>query len=169
MRWPDAYEIPYAKLKYLLACSGYSHPKGGALAELRIIKESGMTLNGFIRYHLSNGKSRNQIATLAGLDNKSIQLYADANGIVIPPALPIPLSTERIIEVNRNRDQYKRKDLILITYQEKTQCLADWCRELGLNRSTVKSRLDLGFTIEQALMSETRFRRGFSALNSLKK
>jgi len=161
--------ISYSKLKYFLACTGYSHPKGIELAELRIIKESGMNLNGFIRYHLTNGMSRNQIAKKAGLDNKSIQLYADRNGIDIPRALPIPLCTDNIKKANRCRDQSKRNDLILITYKGKKQCLADWCRELGLNRSTVKRRLNLGFTAKEAFMKETRFRRGFSALNALKK
>lgn len=160
--------VPYSKLKYLLACYGYSHPKGIELAELRIIKESGMNLNAFIRYHLSNGLSRNQIAKIAGLDNKSIQLYASRNGIDIPRSIPAPLNTENIKAANRNRDQSKRKDLILITYQGRKQCLADWCRELGVNRSTVKGRLDLGFTIKEVFMSETHFRRGFSALNALK-
>jgi hypothetical protein len=160
--------ISYSKLKYLLAGAGYSHPKGIELAELRIIKESGMNLNGFIRYHLAKGVSRNQIAKLSGIDNKSIQLYADHNGIEIPRALSKPLSTDKIKEANQKRDQSKRRDLILITYQGKKQCLADWCRELGLNRSTVKSRLDLGYTIAQAFKSEIRFQRGFSALNALK-
>lgn len=160
--------ISYSKLKYLLAGAGYSHPKGIELADLRIIKESGMNLNGFIRYHLANGMSRNQIAKLSGIDNKSIQLYADYNGIEIPRALSKPLSTDNIKEANQKRDHSKRRDLILITYQGKKQCLADWCRELGLNRSTVKSRLDLGYTIAQAFKSEIRFQRGFSALNALK-
>jgi hypothetical protein len=161
-------KITYSKLKYLLACSGYSHPKGVELAELRIVNVTGMTLNAFIRHHQSKGMSRNQIAKMAGLDNKSIQTYADRNGIDIPRALPIPLSTEKIKQANRNRDQSKRKDLILISYQDRKQCLADWCRELGLKRSTVKRRLDLGFTTEEAFSSETRFRRGFSSLNALR-
>lgn len=38
-----------------------------------------------------------------------------------------------------------------ITYKGKTQSLAKWCRELGLNHTTVASRLRTGFTPEAAL------------------
>lgn len=39
----------------------------------------------------------------------------------------------------------------LITYQEKTQRLNDWARELKINRNTLKDRLQRGWTVDEAL------------------
>ena len=39
----------------------------------------------------------------------------------------------------------------LITYQDKTQTLNQWARELKINRNTLKGRLQNGWTIEEAL------------------
>jgi maltoporin len=48
-------------------------------------------------------------------------------------------------EQNRNR-----RDLRLFTIEGKTQCLTDWCREYGMNTSTVKSRLISGWSAKDA-------------------
>ena len=39
----------------------------------------------------------------------------------------------------------------MITYQNKTQCVLDWSRELGLNRDTIPERLKRGWSVEKAL------------------
>ena len=49
-------------------------------------------------------------------------------------------------EQNRN---YGRN--VLLTYQGKTQGMADWAEELGINRSTISFRLRSGKTVEEAL------------------
>lgn len=48
--------------------------------------------------------------------------------------------------------QNKNKgDTIMVELNGKTQCLSDWCRELGLNRSTIGNRIAKGMSPERAL------------------
>lgn len=47
------------------------------------------------------------------------------------------------IEQSENRPGFNRK----ITMDGRTQSLSAWCRELGLNRETIKYRLDNGWTV----------------------
>ena len=47
-----------------------------------------------------------------------------------------------------------------LTYQGKTQCIADWADELGMSPSTILSRvLGMGWTTERALTQPVRHRR----------
>lgn len=39
----------------------------------------------------------------------------------------------------------------LLTYKGKTQCITAWASEIGLNRTTLRKRLDLGWSLEKAL------------------
>lgn len=44
-----------------------------------------------------------------------------------------------------------RRDNRRITFEGKTQCLTEWARQYGLNRTTLRRRLDSGWSIENAL------------------
>lgn len=39
---------------------------------------------------------------------------------------------------------------INLTFKGKTMCLMDWAKKLGINRTTIKSRLDVGLSIKEA-------------------
>jgi hypothetical protein len=49
-------------------------------------------------------------------------------------------------EQNRNQ-----RSNVMLTYNGKTQCAADWARELGLPKATVSRRIKAGWTVERAL------------------
>ena len=44
-----------------------------------------------------------------------------------------------------------KRDTINITYLGKTQCLAEWCRELKLDYGVIQARMYRGKTFEQAI------------------
>lgn len=43
-----------------------------------------------------------------------------------------------------------------ITYEGKTQSLADWCRELGVNYSLISNRINKGWTTEKAFKTPSK-------------
>lgn len=45
-----------------------------------------------------------------------------------------------------------------VTYQDKTQTLEQWCRETGLKFSTLRARLDRGWSVEKALTQPANHR-----------
>lgn len=49
--------------------------------------------------------------------------------------------------------QNNMRSNVLITHNDKTKTLAQWCRYLGLKYGTVSTRLSRGWTIEQAFQS----------------
>ena len=51
---------------------------------------------------------------------------------------------------DKNEQAKNRRNVIDVTYNGKTQCLAEWARELGISRGTIKSRLDQGRSVEEA-------------------
>lgn len=52
-----------------------------------------------------------------------------------------------------------RRSTRLITYNNKTQCLADWAKELGMNYSTLRVRILDGQSVEQAFTTPTEKRK----------
>ena len=65
-------------------------------------------------------------------------------------------------EQNRNRSSNR-----MLTHDGKTQCLTDWAAETGLNRGSLESRLNSGWSIERALTTPARppKRRGIPPAN----
>jgi hypothetical protein len=53
------------------------------------------------------------------------------------------------------RSRHNRKNH-LISHNGRTQCLASWAEECGLNDRTLLSRLNLGWSIEKALTTPAR-------------
>lgn len=55
----------------------------------------------------------------------------------------------------RAEQSRNKRNLRMITYQDKTQCLADWAEEFGIAYSALLWRLDTGWSVEQALTTPT--------------
>ena len=53
-------------------------------------------------------------------------------------------------EQNRNKRNNR-----MLTYQGRTQCVADWAEELALRPRTIWSRLRIGWTVDRALSTPT--------------
>jgi len=54
---------------------------------------------------------------------------------------------------NNNRN---RRDNRLETLNGKTQCIAAWAEEIGINKNTILWRLNHGWSVEKTLMTPTR-------------
>lgn len=57
------------------------------------------------------------------------------------------------------RQQRNRRDTLMLTLDGATQSLPDWAEQLGVSRSTLKTRLDKGWTVERALRTPVQPRR----------
>lgn len=55
--------------------------------------------------------------------------------------------------------QRNKRNNRMLTYNGKTQCLAAWAEETGINRSAIVARLQLGWSLEAALTTPTAARR----------
>jgi hypothetical protein len=49
------------------------------------------------------------------------------------------------------RQNANRSTSVKLTYNGKTQCMADWAREMGIRRDTLRYRLQRGWSVEKAL------------------
>jgi hypothetical protein len=56
----------------------------------------------------------------------------------------------------REEQAQNRKDNVLLTLNNKTQCLAQWAKELRMNEDTIRSRLKRGWSVVRALTSPHR-------------
>lgn len=54
-------------------------------------------------------------------------------------------------EQNNNKQHH-----YLVTFDGKTKNLAQWAKQYGINRETLRSRLECGWDIEKALITPTR-------------
>ncbi len=54
------------------------------------------------------------------------------------------------------RNCRNRRSNKLITWQGRTQCMADWAEELGLTQATLKQRIKCGWPVERALTTPQR-------------
>lgn len=57
-----------------------------------------------------------------------------------------------------------RRDNNLVTFNGRTECLTEWARITGLNRTTIRKRINIGWSVEAALTTPlTRERRSAAA------
>lgn len=55
----------------------------------------------------------------------------------------------------KDYDRENRRNNLYITYNGKTQSLADWCRELNLNYDKVQNKIKrCGWTVEKAFTTK---------------
>jgi len=68
----------------------------------------------------------------------------------------------------RNEQAANRRTNIMLTHKGKTMCIAEWARELGLERSTIRWRLKKGWSVEKALTAPimSRAERGILGLQA---
>lgn len=130
--------LNYSSLKRALRLRGYQHPVGLGLVSCKLQTESNVSLDDYLTAMISKGESRNAIAKDLGVDNKTLQSYADRKGYNFPTVKPIPKDFTNIIAANKNR-KYKRCPIIELGMQKGIPC------------STVRKRIALGWNIEEAI------------------
>lgn len=62
-----------------------------------------------------------------------------------------PYSPENCRWATNNQQARNKSTNRVLTYQGKSQTLAEWAEELGLPRNTIQTRLRLGWSVERAL------------------
>jgi len=158
--------LNYSSVKMRLTRCGYKHPYGIELTKNKLLWQSGLIFDDELKKLILAGKSRNEIAIQFKIDNATLQKYADLKQITFNTAKPIPKNFDNIILALKKR-QKKRKDLVWIKHNNERLYLAQWAQKTGIQRSTILKRLDLGFSIAEALSAPINSRRGFSSLNVL--
>jgi hypothetical protein len=92
---------------------------------------------------------RSAWAEEVGIDDERIRRRIERQGWSPEQAL----SVKPVIGRNQTFRGIKgRRDNVMLTYNGKTQCLADWSREVGIDRRLIRYRIKNGWTDEQALM-----------------
>ena len=69
--------------------------------------------------------------------------------------------------VSMKEQSRNKKDTIKIEYKGKTQCLLDWCKELGKNYQTTINRINNGWLPKYALIVPKNIRRGSEKYNEI--
>jgi len=159
--------MTYSCIKMRLARAGYKHPYGIELTKNRILWQTGLEFDDEIKRMIAEGRSRNEIAIHFKIDNATLRKYALEKNITFNVSKPIPRNFNNIISAIKKR-QKKRKDLVWIKFNNDRLYLEQWSRKSGIKRGTIQKRLNLGFSVDEALTTPIRSRRGFSTLNSLK-
>lgn len=58
--------------------------------------------------------------------------------------------------VTREQQARNKRNNKIITYEDKTQCLAAWAEETGIKRETISARLHRGWSVEKALTTQAK-------------
>ena len=142
--------IDYRSLKHSLQMIGYEHPRGIELVGRRIFFETSLTLIDYIRLLTNEGLSRNAISGKLNVDNKTLQSFADREKIVFPVVPSRPKNLTNIVRALLKRVP-DRQDLHWIEYHGERLYVAQWARRVGIPATTIRKRLQLGWSIEAAL------------------
>ena len=94
--------------------------------------------NGFENFLIDMGE-RSEGKTLDRIDSKGD--YCPEN---------CQWSTPRQQRLNTSKTHW-------LTHKGKTMCLSDWAKELGINRNTLRRRLDKGWSVEKTLDTPPRW------------
>lgn len=130
--------LNYSSLKRALRLRGYQHPVGLGLVSCKLRAECNVSLDDYLTAMISKGESRNSIAKDLGVDNKTLQSYADRKGYNFPAVKPIPKDFTNIIAAIKRR-KYKRSHAVNVGLKN------------GIAYATIKDRIALGWNIDEAV------------------
>jgi hypothetical protein len=147
-------DLNYGSLKRGLVLRGYHHPSGIKLVESKLKAETGWKLSDYVKVMIDEGLSRNTMSKELGIDNKTLQIFADREQIIIPRSKPVPRDFQKIIAAIHAR-MIKRSDLFWIVHNNEKKYLSQWADSTGIRASTIKKRLSLGWSVEMALTMTT--------------
>jgi len=128
--------LNYSSLKRALRLRGYKHPIGINLVSCKLRAELGIGLDDYLATMISKKESRNAIAQDIGVDNKTLQSYADSHGYVFPEVKPIPKDFTNINAANRSR-KYNHCPIVTLGSQN------------GIPFSSIKKRIALGWNLQE--------------------
>ena len=142
--------INYNSLKRALALRNYKHPYGIELIALKVLHETSWPFPEYLQIMIDDGLSRNEISSELGVDNKTLQSYAEKIGIVFIKCKPKPKHFDSIINAIRARMPH-RDDLHWLEYNGERLFIAQWSVRVGISASTIRKRLKLGWSHSDAL------------------
>lgn len=100
--------INYRSLKQALGIRGYTHPRGIELVVKRIHSETGKNLAEYVQILITQGLSRNAIATKLKIDNKTLQSFANRESIVFAVVPSSPKNLTNIVHALLSRIPERR-------------------------------------------------------------
>jgi RNA polymerase sigma factor (sigma-70 family) len=114
-----------------------------------------------VRFHLTGYvrtmRRRGMIGKRAPLDAGVSFDAEEDDGSSLHERIGRSPSPEDMIEILRERPA--KSKLRLITHEGRTQCLAEWAREIGISKEALHSRFAAGWTTKRALTSSLDTRR----------
>jgi hypothetical protein len=66
---------------------------------------------------------------------------------------------DNCVWATKKEQQRNTRQNVLLTLDEKTQCVAAWCEELGMRHGTLLSRINRGWSVERALREPVDYSR----------
>lgn len=149
-RMSEDFKLNYGSLKQALRLRNYIHPYGIELVSTKIFNETKWEFPEYLKLMIEEGMSRNAIAIELGVDNKTIQNYADRIGLSFPYCPSSPKSFDNIINALRARIS-TRSDLNWIEHNGDKMYIEQWSRHIGISGSTIRKRMAMGWSVEQTL------------------
>lgn len=157
--------INYRSLKQALGIRGYTHPRGIELVVKRIHSETGKNLAEYIQILITEGLSRNAIATKLKIDNKTLQSFAKRESIVFAVVPSSPKNLTNIVHALLSRIP-ERQDLRWIEFRGDRLYMAQWANRTGISAATLRKRFKMGWSVEAALTTRCKTKAPKSFVNS---
>ena len=127
-----------------------------------IREEHGMNFVEFVELYSKLGYSSGKLAKLLGVNYKTMNRWLDMRGLVMPrrPKHYLFNNVDRCIDATRENGIANRKTVI---FNGEEVYFAERERQLGLCNSGIAKRLKLGWSLEKALTTPKKQRRGDTA------
>jgi len=127
-----------------------------------IREEHGMNFVEFVELYSKLGYSSGKLAKLLGVNYKTMNRWLDMRGLVMPrrPKHSLFNNVDRCIDAARENGIANRKTVI---FNGEEVYFAERERQLGLCNGGIAKRLKLGWSLEKALTTPKKQRRGDTA------
>ena len=127
-----------------------------------IREEHGICFVEFVQLYAKLGYSSGKLAELLGVNYKSMNRWLDMRGLVMPrlPKFDLYANADSTREAVRKTGLANRK-MVVVNGQE--VYFAERERQLGLRNSGIAKRLKMGWTLEKALTTPKKTRKGDAA------